>query len=58
MDVMHIDNVYDDIQNRGNITLHTSSDAHDIEFFSNIFLNTNVKSDVLLDDRPHTYNVL
>ncbi len=54
IDIMHIDNVYEGIKNKGKITLYTSSDAYDIRIFPNNFLNKNVNCDSRLDDGTHT----
>ena len=51
-----IDNVHEweDIKSKEKNTVHTSSDAYDIECFNTNFLNKNVKCDLLLDD-GHIY---
>jgi cephalosporin hydroxylase len=54
LDIMSIDDVYEGIKNKERITLHTSSDAYNTEFFNTNFLNKNIKFDLLLDDGPHT----
>lgn len=54
LDIMNIADVYDGIKNNERITLYTSSDAYDVEFFNNKFLNKGIKFDLLLDDGPHT----
>jgi hypothetical protein len=54
LDIMHIDNVWEEIKNNEKIILHTSSDAYDNDFFINNFLNKNIKFDFMLDDGPHT----
>jgi hypothetical protein len=54
LDVLHIDNVWDDIKNNDRIKLVTSTDAYNEDFFNNHFLYKNMKFDVLLDDGPHT----
>jgi len=54
LDIMHINNVWDNIKNNNKIILYTSIDAYDTEFFNNNFLNTNIKFDFMLDDGPHT----
>jgi cephalosporin hydroxylase len=54
LDIMHIDYVWDGIQNNDKIKLYTSSDAYDEYFFIRTFLNMGGKFDFLLDDGPHT----
>ncbi len=54
LDIMNINDVYDGIKNKERITLHTSSDAYNTEFFNANFLSKNIKFDLLLDDGPHT----
>jgi hypothetical protein len=54
LDIVSIDNVWDGIKNNNRINLITSVDAYDTDFFTETFLNTNTKFDMLLDDGPHT----
>jgi len=54
IDVMHIDDIWDVLKNNPRIILHTSNDAYNSEFFTQTFLNSRVKFDMLLDDGPHT----
>ena len=54
LDIMSIDDVYGGIKNKERITLHTSSDAYNKQFFDANFLNKNIKFDLVLDDGPHT----
>jgi len=54
LDIMHINNVWSDIKNKNKIILHTSTDAYDNIFFTNNFLNKDIKFDFMLDDGPHT----
>lgn len=54
LDVMHIDDVWEGIKNDEKITLYTSTDAYNQEFFNTHFLNKNVRFDFMLDDGPHT----
>ena len=54
LDIMHIDNVWNEIKNKSNIILYTSYDAYNIKFFNCNFLNKNIKFDFILDDGPHT----
>jgi hypothetical protein len=54
LDVRHIDLVNDYIKNKENITLYTSIDAYNYDFFKTHFLDKNIKFDFMLDDGPHT----
>ena len=54
LDIMDIDKIKPCVKNKENIILYTSTDAYDNEFFTNSFLNKNIKFDFLLDDGPHT----
>jgi cephalosporin hydroxylase len=54
LDIMNINNVWENIKNKEQIILHTSKDAYNEDFFIANFLNTNIKCDFMLDDGPHT----
>jgi cephalosporin hydroxylase len=54
LDIMNINNVWEEIRNKDNIILHTSSDAYNEDFFNETFLSKNIKFDFMLDDGPHT----
>jgi cephalosporin hydroxylase len=54
LDIMNINDVWDEIKNKENIILYTSINAYDENFFVNNFLNKNTKFDFILDDGPHT----
>lgn len=54
LDIMHINAVWEGIKNNDKIILHTSTNAYDVNFFVNTFLNKNIKFDFMLDDGPHT----
>lgn len=54
LDIMNINDVWDEIKNNEKIILYTSTDAYDDESFSDIFLSKNIKFDFMLDDGPHT----
>jgi cephalosporin hydroxylase len=53
LDIMNINNVWNDIKHK-NITLYTSIDSYDNNFFITHFLNKNIKFDFMLDDGPHS----
>jgi len=42
------------LYNNDNVILYTGIDAYNEEFFTNNFLSTNIKFDVVLDDGPHS----
>lgn len=54
IDIMNIDDVWDEIKNNDKIILYTSNDAYDINFFMTNFFKYNIKYDVIIDDGPHT----
>ena len=54
LDILPIENVLDELINDNRVVLYTSTDAYNVDFFINNFLNTNLKFDFLLDDGPHT----
>jgi hypothetical protein len=54
LDIMNIQNVWEDIKNKEKIILHTSIDAYNNDFFTKYFLNQYIKFDFMLDDGPHT----
>lgn len=54
LDIMHIDNVWDNLKHNERIVLHTSTHAYSVKFFNNTFLKKNVKFDFMLDDGPHS----
>lgn len=54
LDIMDINDVWEDIKNKEKIILHTSSNAYNDDFFITHFLNKNIKCDFLLDDGPHS----
>jgi cephalosporin hydroxylase len=54
LDIMHINNVWENIKNNEKIILHTSIDAYNHDFFITNFLNKNIKCDFILDDGPHS----
>ena len=54
LDIQHINDVWDEIKNKDRINLFTSIDAYDENNFKKIFLDKNIKFDMMLDDGPHT----
>jgi len=54
LDIQHIKDVWNEIKNKDRIKLFTSTDAYDEVNFTELFLNKNIKFDMMLDDGPHT----
>jgi cephalosporin hydroxylase len=54
LDVLKMDDLWEEIKNKENIVLHADTDAYNQTFFINTFLNKGIKFDILLDDGPHT----
>jgi hypothetical protein len=54
LDIMDNNNVWENIKNKKNIILYTSTDAYNNDFFTTNFLDKNIKCDFMLDDGPHT----
>jgi hypothetical protein len=44
----------DELLNDDRVVLYTSTDAYNVNFFIDKFLNKNIKFDFMLDDGPHT----
>jgi len=53
LDIIHITDIWAEIKNKHRIKLGRF-DAYDTIFFTNNFLNKNIKFDFMLDDGPHT----
>jgi len=54
LDILPMNRVMDELINDDRIILYTSTDAYNTNFFTNNFLNKNIKCDFMLDDGPHT----
>ena len=54
LDIIPIQQVWHELKNNDRIKIYTSIDAYNEEFFTNTFLNQNIKFDFMLDDGPHT----
>lgn len=54
LDIMNIENVWEEIKNNDKIILHTSTDAYDNDFFTKNFIDKKIRCDFILDDGPHT----
>jgi hypothetical protein len=54
LDILPKERVYDELLNDNRVIIHTSIDAYDDEFFTNNFLNKNIKFDFMLDDGTRT----
>jgi hypothetical protein len=53
IDIINNNKKWDDIISDENIKLYTGVDAYNKDFFTNHFLNTNMKFDIIIDDGPH-----
>jgi hypothetical protein len=53
IDIMNYNDVWNDIK-RDRIQLYTSTDAYNEDFVKSVFVDTNKKFDLILDDGPHT----
>jgi cephalosporin hydroxylase len=58
IDIININDVWDEIKNNERIILYTSVDAYNDDFFNTEFLNKNIKFDFILDDGPHTLETM
>jgi len=54
LDILPMNRVIDEIINDDRIILYTETNAYNKDFFTNEFLNKNIKFDFMLDDGPHT----
>lgn len=54
LDIQHINDVWDEIKNNNRINLITSTDGYNEINFKELFLDKNIKFDMMLDDGPHT----
>ena len=53
LDIMPLDDVWDQIKNNNRISVY-HSDAYEEKFFNDNFLNKDIKFDIMIDDGPHT----
>ena len=49
-----INNVWDELKNKSNIILYTSTDAYNEDFFNSTIKDKNIQFDFMIDDGPHT----
>ena len=54
LDIIPLDDVWDQIKNNNRISIYHSSDAYEEKFFNDNFLNKDIKFDIMIDDGPHT----
>jgi cephalosporin hydroxylase len=54
LDIIDEKDVWDELKNKPNIELYTSSDAYNDYFFKYALVNKKIKFDMMLDDGPHT----
>ena len=58
LDIQHINDVWDEIKNKDRIKLFTSINAYDEINFKELFLDKNIKFDMMLDDGPHSLETM
>ena len=58
LDIMDINDIWEEIKNNDRIILHTSTDAYDNNFVTTNFLEKNIRIDFILDDGPHTLETM
>lgn len=54
LDIIPLDDVWDQIKNNNRISIYHSSDAYEEKFINDNFLNKDIKFDIMIDDGPHT----
>ena len=54
LDILHLNEIPNDLKNNDRIQLYTSTNAYDEIFFKKTFIDKNIKCDFMLDDGPHT----
>ena len=55
IDIIHINEIYDEIRNKDRISLMTSTNAYDEKVIKEKFIDNNIKFNMILDDGPHTF---
>jgi len=54
LDILNINNIWDELKHNDKIVLYTSTNAYNASFFQSNFLDKNIKCDFMLDDGPHS----
>jgi cephalosporin hydroxylase len=54
LDIIPIENIWDQLKNKDRIQLYPSTDAYDEVTFKTNFLDKQIRCDFMLDDGPHT----
>lgn len=54
LDILHLNEIPNDLKNNDRIQLYTSTNAYDETFFKKTFIDKNLKFDFMLDDGAHT----
>ena len=54
LDILHLNEIADDLKNINRIQLYTSTNVYDETFLKKTFIDKNLKFDFMLDDGPHT----
>jgi hypothetical protein len=58
LDIQKIENIWDELKDKKNITLYSGVDAYNETWFNNVFLNNNINFDLIIDDGPHTLETM
>jgi hypothetical protein len=58
LDIIDVRTMWEGIKNNDKIILYTSTDAYNTDFFVKTFLNKGIKCDLMLDDGPHTLEIM
>jgi len=54
LDIIDDNSIWDELKNKNNIKIFSSTDAYDENIFNSIFLDKGIRFDFMLDDGPHT----
>jgi hypothetical protein len=54
IDILSINDIWSELQNKPRIQLYTSRNAYDPDFVKTNFIDKSIKCEIILDDGPHT----
>lgn len=54
IDIMDINDIWSEIQNKPRIQLYTSTNAYDADFVKTNFIDKNIRCEIIIDDGSHT----
>lgn len=54
LDIMNLENIWDELKNKNRIKLYTSQDAYNDLFVKSTFVDKDIRFDFVLDDGPHS----